>query len=98
METILERHLKIGEGLTIAQLIKMTKEGPVTMLRGAPGFKFVEKVDEVDGSTYTVIEWEDLQARIIRPNMECSNGIIHVIDKVIMKVNTVFPRIVSALE
>ena len=44
METILERHMKIGEGLTIAQLIKMTKEGPVTMIRGAPGFKFVEKV------------------------------------------------------
>ena len=48
--------MKIGEGLTTAQLIEMTKEGPVTMLRGAPGFKFVEKVDEVDGSTYTVID------------------------------------------
>ena len=93
-QTILERHLKIGEGLTTAQLIEMTKEGPVTMLRGAPGFKFVEKVDEVDGSTYTVIEWEDLQARIIRPNMECSNGIIHVIDKVIMKVNSCTLRFV----
>ena len=31
------------------------------------------------------IEWEDLTARIIRPNMECSNGMIHVIDKVILK-------------
>ena len=55
------------------------------MLRGAPGFKFVEKVDEADGSTYTALQWEDLEARIIRPNMECNNGIIHVIDKVIMK-------------
>jgi len=96
-QTILERHLKIGEGLTTAQLIEKTKEGPVTMLRGAPGFKFVEKVDEVDGSTYTVIEWEDLQARIIRPNMECSNGIIHVIDKVIMKERDVVLALSNAL-
>jgi len=84
-QTILERHLKIGEALTTAQLVEMSKEDPVTMLRGAPGFKFVEKVDEIDGSNYTVIEWEDLQARVIRPNMECSNGMIHVIDKVILK-------------
>jgi len=84
-QTILERHLKIGEALTTQQMIEMSKESPITMLRGAPGFKFVEKIDKVDGSTYTVIEWEDLQARVIRPNMECKNGIIHVIDKVIMK-------------
>jgi len=84
-QTILERHLKIGEALTTAQLVDMTKDGPVSMLRGAPGFKFVEKVDEIDGSNYTAIEWEDLQARIIRPNMECKNGMIHVIDKVILK-------------
>merc|ERR1711936_282629 len=84
-QTILERHLKIGEALTTAQLVEMTKNGPVSMLRGAPGFKFVEKVDEIDGSNYTAIEWEDLTARIIRPNMECRNGMIHVIDKVILK-------------
>ena len=60
-QTILERHLKIGEALTTQQMSEMSKESPITMLRGAPGFKFVEKIDEVDGSTYTVIEWEDLQ-------------------------------------
>ena len=51
----MERHLKIGEALTTAQLVEMTKDGPVSMLRGAPGFRFVEKVDEIDGSNYTAI-------------------------------------------
>lgn len=83
-QTILERHLKIGEALTTDQLIAMSEtDGSVTMLRGAPGFKFVQKQDG-DGP-FTVIEWEDLEARVIRPNLECSNGIIHVVDKVIMK-------------
>lgn len=53
------------------------------MLRGNPGFKFSE-VQREDGN-YTVIQWEDLEARVIRPNLECTNGYIHVIDKVIMK-------------
>ena len=84
-QTILERHLKIGEALTTEQLIEMTaNDGHVVMLRGAPGFRFVKKAD-LDGSIETFIEWEDLQARVIRPNMECTNGMIHVIDKVIMK-------------
>ncbi len=77
--------MKIGEALTTEQLIEMTaNDGHVVMLRGAPGFRFVKKAD-LDGSIETFIEWEDLQARVIRPNMECTNGMIHVIDKVIMK-------------
>lgn len=31
------------------------------------------------------MEWEDIEARVIRPNLECTNGYIHVIDKVLMK-------------
>ena len=33
--------------------------------------------------TGVVVEWEDLEIRIIRPNLECTNGFIHVIDQVI---------------
>ena len=84
-QTILERHLKIGDALTTQQMVEMTNtDGSVSMLRGSPGFKFVEKTDET-GENYTVIEWEDLEARVIRPNLECNNGFIHIIDKVIMK-------------
>lgn len=34
---------------------------------------------------YTLVEWEDMTAKLIRPNLECVNGYIHIIDKVIMK-------------
>ena len=68
-QSILERHLKIGEKITAQELVEKTKaEGQVSMLRGSPGFKFVELKDE-DGSNYTVIQWEDLEARLIRPNL-----------------------------
>jgi len=61
--------LKIGEKITAKELVEKTKaEGQVSMLRGSPGFKFVDLIDE-DGSNYTVIQWEDLEARLIRPNL-----------------------------
>jgi hypothetical protein len=34
---------------------------------------------------YTIVEWEDVKARLIRPNLECTNGYIHIIDQVVMK-------------
>ena len=75
--------MKIGEGLTTDKLIEATKkDGSVTMLRGSPGFRFVQV--EEDGG-YIKLQWEDLEARVIRPNLKCTNGYIHVIDKVIMK-------------
>ena len=61
--------MKIGEKITAKELVEKTKaEGQVSMLRGSPGFKFVDLIDE-DGSNYTVIQWEDLEARLIRPNL-----------------------------
>lgn len=32
-----------------------------------------------------LLEWEGLQARIIRPDVQAVNGVIHVIDRVMMK-------------
>lgn len=83
-QSILERHLKIGESLTAEQLVEQTTaNGQVSMLRGSPGFKFVNVED--NGDSYIALQWENLEARVIRPNLECTNGYIHVIDKVIMK-------------
>ncbi|GFY16911.1 fasciclin-1 [Trichonephila clavipes] len=31
------------------------------------------------------VEWEGLQANIVRPDVQATNGIIHVIDRVMMK-------------
>jgi len=36
-----------------------------------------------DPSRYVVI-WTDILARVVRPNILCTNGIIHVIDTVLM--------------
>ena len=33
------------------------------------------------------VEWENLEIRIIRPNLECTNGYIHVIDQVFALIN-----------
>jgi hypothetical protein len=32
-----------------------------------------------------VVEWEGLTARLIRPDLECSNGFVHIIDRVLMQ-------------
>ena len=38
-----------------------------------------------ENGNYTAIQWENLEARLIRADLECTNGYIHVIDRVIMK-------------
>jgi uncharacterized surface protein with fasciclin (FAS1) repeats len=81
-EQILQRHLKIGEALSVEDLVQRTNDdGGVRMLRGFYDLKF-KKVDNGEG---VIVEWENLEIRIIRPNLECTNGYIHVIDQVIMK-------------
>lgn len=30
------------------------------------------------------VEWNGIKARVIRPDVECVNGVVHVIDKVLM--------------
>ncbi len=33
----------------------------------------------------TVVYWEDLKAKLVRPNLNCTNGYVHILDKVLMK-------------
>ena len=33
---------------------------------------------------YTMVEWEDVKAKLIRPNLECTNGYIHLTDTVMI--------------
>jgi len=81
-EQILQRHLRIGGALSVKELVDMTKkDGGVRMLRGFYDLKF----KEVDNGKNVIVEWEDLEIKVIRPNLECTNGYIHVIDQVIMK-------------
>jgi hypothetical protein len=34
-----------------------------------------------------MVSYEDLTARVVRGNLECTNGYIHILDNVIMKVS-----------
>jgi len=76
---ILEKHLKIGEKLSLEQILV---KGSLSPLRGSP-LKFYKEL--VDGETVAYVENENVKARVVRPNLQSSNGYIHVIDKVIMK-------------
>lgn len=68
--------------MSLKQLVEKTKkDGGVRMIRGYYDLKF----KEVDNGQGVIVEWEDLEIRIIRPNLECTNGYIHVVDQVIMK-------------
>ncbi|XP_066259220.1 fasciclin-1 isoform X4 [Euwallacea similis] len=57
-------------------------------LRGSLKIFVEEKLDNSlkrnYGSAY-IIHWEDLRIPVFRPNVECTNGIIHVIDKPFLK-------------
>jgi len=76
---LLQRHLKIGAKLTMEEMEEMKV---VEMRRGGT-FRVETKM--VDGKKVTMIEHNDRRATIVRPNVECTNGYIHVIDSVMMK-------------
>jgi len=71
---ILDRHLHVGSKYMIADLSGMssirTRQGNLTIVKTIAGS--------------LLIEWEGIQARIERPNVEAVNGVIHVIDQVLM--------------
>ncbi|XP_015913126.1 fasciclin-1 [Parasteatoda tepidariorum] len=73
---ILDRHLVVGNELTKEDLEKLGKVQMVHgMFRISPGYQ----------SGSLKVEWEGLEAHIVRPDVKATNGIIHVIDRVMMK-------------
>jgi len=78
-KAILERHLLVGEKLSLEQILEA---GSLPTIRGEP-LKFY--TEEINGETVAFVENETIKARVIRPNLQCSNGYIHVIDAVVMK-------------
>jgi uncharacterized surface protein with fasciclin (FAS1) repeats len=76
---VLERHMKVGAKLSIEELVF---NETLDMLRGGP-FKFSTRI--VDGESVTIVTHDDREAVVVRANIECTNGYIHVIDNVIMK-------------
>lgn len=78
---ILERHLVIADqAYTMAKLKEMNND---TVYLPAARDILKLRVKEY-GESYQV-EWEGKKIRVIRPDVECTNGIIHVINAVFLK-------------
>ncbi|TRY68541.1 hypothetical protein TCAL_07251 [Tigriopus californicus] len=84
-QSLLERHFKIGEALSVEEMVERTEDNGegVEMLRGTSPLSVGMDTDE-DGE-YAYVEWENIRAKIIRPNLKCSNGYVHILDRVLMK-------------
>jgi len=76
---ILDRHLKIGKAMNLTELLEA---GKLETLRGAP---LQIEAGTFEGEDVVYVKHEDIVAKIIRSNLKCSNGYIHIIDNVIMK-------------
>nr|XP_012225914.1 PREDICTED: fasciclin-1 isoform X6 [Linepithema humile] len=78
---ILERHLVIAEqAYTMAKLKEMSND---TLYLPAARDNLKLRVRE-QGENYQV-QWDGKWVQIFRPDVECTNGIIHVIDTVFLK-------------
>ncbi|KAK7081576.1 fatty acid synthase beta subunit fas1 [Halocaridina rubra] len=88
---ILERHMIVGQDWSLEELAALTTNstpprGPnhgerLQMTRGK--IYFQARVMNRGGEYY--IEWNGIKAKVIRPDVECVNGVVHVVDKVLMK-------------
>ncbi|CAK9832590.1 FAS1 [Anthophora retusa] len=84
---ILERHLVIAdEAYTMAKLKEMKPNDTIVLPAARDSLKL--RVREYSESYQ--IEWKGNWIRVFRPDVECTNGIIHVIDAVLMKESDVW--------
>ncbi|XP_051171468.1 fasciclin-1 isoform X2 [Leptopilina boulardi] len=96
---ILQRHLVISDQpFTMSQLLSMSRNGTVTLTTARDALHLRIKETKNDGkrdenaivpipsghSGYT-IEWQGIIVRVDRPDVSCTNGIIHVIDRPFLK-------------
>jgi uncharacterized surface protein with fasciclin (FAS1) repeats len=73
---VLDRHLVVNQQISMSQLESIDTIHTV---------KGVLKVSKTGGFGNIYIEWEGKRARIVRPDVQAINGVIHVIDQVLMK-------------
>lgn len=79
---ILERHLVVSDqAFTMAQLKERSLNDTEVLPTVRDHLRI--KVKEIDKSY--VIEWEGEKITVFRPDVECTNGMIHVIDSVFVK-------------
>ena len=80
-QNTLERHLVAGEGLGIAELKERRR---VSVVRGGDLV-----IRRVEGSNMTVVTRHGILARVVEADISCTNGYIHLIDRVMFKVRLI---------
>uniref|UniRef100_T1IHN2 FAS1 domain-containing protein n=1 Tax=Strigamia maritima TaxID=126957 RepID=T1IHN2_STRMM len=78
VKKILQHHLIVNSKYSMEELVALQ------VLSMFEGQVFVRKVFQ-HGETEYWLEWENVRARIRRPDVHTKNGVIHVIDAVLMK-------------
>ncbi|XP_076287774.1 fasciclin 1 Fas1 domain-containing isoform X3 [Lasioglossum baleicum] len=78
---ILERHLVIAnEAYTMAKLKEMKHNESIIL----PTVRDSLKIRVREANEMYQIQWNNMHIRVFRPDVECTNGIIHVIDTVFL--------------
>lgn len=84
---IMQRHFKVDERpLTFEELIELSRRTPSREVPMASGELTFNEQGEFSLNAYkeNFVGWKDVNGKVIRPNMECTNGIIHLVDTVFM--------------
>ncbi|XP_011262800.1 fasciclin-1 isoform X4 [Camponotus floridanus] len=92
---ILERHLVIADqAYTMAKLRELSNDTvklptsrdnlKIRVKESGENEKYDENAIRPEPSGY-ILEWQHTKIRVVRPDVECTNGIIHVIDGVFFK-------------
>lgn len=82
---VLQRHLVVGQALNITEMAEISaREGGVNTTTGQ-----MVQVETIPGPTTDsppvhLVKWQSLQATVVRADEECTNGYIHVIDRVLI--------------
>jgi len=84
---ILERHLLVGREWNVSDLAEQGRDAYLQTIRGRVKISVVESggVPGKEPTREYFAEWENIRARIVRPDVLCTDGIIHVIDNVLLQ-------------
>lgn len=79
---ILQRHLVISDQpFTMSKLLEMSRNGSVTLSTARDVLHLRIK----ESRSGYILEWQGLSIKVDRPDVSCTNGIIHVIDGAFLK-------------
>ena len=80
---IVQRHMKMSlRPMTIEQLTERSLRNPRRTVDMENGQLMFSKQGEFEFNAYKewFVKWREVQGRVVRPNIECTNGYIHLVD------------------